>query len=54
VAELSDLSTVALYGASTACSYLMRLEIVSPVVAAELEALNEDIRSELENRPKRT
>jgi hypothetical protein len=50
VAELSGKRTVDLYGISTACSYLIRSDVLSDSAAGELQALNEDIRSELEKR----
>jgi hypothetical protein len=50
VAELGEKPTVDLYGISTACSYLLRSDVLSDSAAGELEALNEGIRSELEGR----
>jgi hypothetical protein len=50
VAELSGKRTVDLYGLSTACSYLIRSDVLSDSAAGELQTLNEDIVAELETR----
>jgi hypothetical protein len=51
--EPGDLGTVDLYGASTACTYLIRLGVLSEGAAGELRALNESIKGELDSRPSR-
>jgi hypothetical protein len=50
VAELGGKRTVDLYGLSTACSYLIRSDVLSDSAAGELQALNSDIVAELEKR----
>jgi hypothetical protein len=50
VAELSGKRTIDLYGLSTACSYLIRSDVLSGSAASELQALSDDIVAELEKR----
>jgi hypothetical protein len=50
VAELSGKRTIDLYGLSTACSYLIRSDVLSVSATSELQALSKDIVVELETR----
>jgi hypothetical protein len=50
VAELRGMRTIDLYGMSTACSYLIRSDVLSDSAASELQALSDDIVDELEKR----
>jgi hypothetical protein len=50
VAELAGKRTIDLYGLSTACSYLIRSDVLSGSAASELKALCNDIVAEQETR----